>query len=342
MCQRLERFVHPHSPHRIPSGDLFMARAPIASSNTRLATPETPLAARRDFLRRSSAVGLTVAAAGWLAACGSGDVVSAISPNRFVVFGDGLSDVGQAGARYTVNDGTVNIWAERLASRYGKTLASQAKGGLNYAQGHAPEQALPRSLTAQVDAFLASNTLQAQDVVLLNLPMADVLGPVAAVKAGTLTEAAALAQMDATGKAHVDTVRRLIAAGAKYVLVAGVYNLGRSPFAIQQNQVALFGSASQRLNDAFKVEAIHLSANLLFVDTAFVVNRNSDPQTAAAYGFAKYTSALCTTPTALTCTDSTLVSTSKAQYLFADSLHLTPAGHVQLGDYAYDQLRARW
>jgi phospholipase/lecithinase/hemolysin len=258
------------------------------------------------------------------------------------VFGDGLSDVGQGSGRYTVNDGTVNIWAERLASRYGKTLTSQAKGGLNFAQGHAPDQPLPRTLNAQVDAFLATNTIQTQDVVLINLPMADVLGPVAAAKAGTLTEATVLTQMDAAGKAHVDTVRRLIAAGAKHVLVAGVYNLSRSPFATQQNQVALFGTASLRLNDAFKVEALNLSANLLFVDAAFLVNRNSDSTTAGAYGFSNYTSALCNTPTALTCTDSTLVSTSKAQYLFADNLHLTPAGHVQLGDYAYDQLRARW
>jgi len=31
-----------------------------------------------------------------------------------------------------------------------------------------------------------------------------------------------------------------------------------------------------------------------------------------------------------------------SQYLFADQIHMTPAGNIYLGDYAYDQLRARW
>jgi len=319
-----------------------MARAPLASLNANVISPLANQAQRRQFLRRTGALSLATLGGGLLAGCGSGDVVSAISPNRFVVFGDGLSDVGQGGARYTVNDGTVNIWAERLASRYGKTIASQANGGLNFAQGHAPGQALPRTVNAQVDAFLASNTFQGQDVVVINLPMADLLEAMAAVKAGTLTETAALAKMDAVGAAHVDTIRRLIAAGAKYVLVAGVYDLSRSPYAIQQDQVTLFSTASLRLNNSFKVEALNLSAKLLYVDMAFLVNRNSDVKTAGAYGFANYTTPLCTTPSALTCTDNTLVATTKTTYLFADSVHLTPVCHVQFGDYAYDQLHARW
>jgi len=319
-----------------------MARAPLASPHADLTNPLAAHAPRRAFLRRTGALGLAAASGGLLAACGSGDVVSAIAPNRFIVFGDGLSDVGQGGARYTVNDGTVNIWAERLASRYGKTITSQANGGLTFAQGHDPGQPLPRTINAQVNAFFATNTFQGQDVVVINLPMADLLETMAAVKAGTLTETAALAKMDAVGVAHVDTVRRLIAAGAKYILVAGVYDLSRSPYAVQQDQVALFSTASLRLNNSFKVEALNLSANLLYVDMAFLVNRNSDVKTAGAYGFANYTAPLCTTPSALTCTDNTLVVTTKTTYLFADSVHLTPSCHLQFGDYAYDQLHARW
>lgn len=319
-----------------------MARAPFASPLAGSTTLQATHVPRRSFLRHTGALGLATAAGGLLSACGSGDVVSAIAPNRFVVFGDGLSDTGQGGARYTVNDGTVNIWTERLANRYGKTIASQANGGLNFAQGHAPGQPLPRTINAQVDAFLTNNSFQAEDVVVINLPMADVLEAMAAVKAGTLTEAAALTKMDAVGVAHVDTVRRLIAAGAKYILVAGVYDLSRSPYATQQDQVPLFSTASLRLNNSFKVEALNLSANLLYLDMAFLVNRNSDVKTAGAYGFANYTAPLCTTPSALTCTDGTLTVTTKSIYLFADSVHLTPACHLQLGDYAYTQLRARW
>ena len=45
------------------------------------------------------------ASAALLAACGSSTTESAISPQRFIAFGDAVSDVGQKGSRYTVNDG---------------------------------------------------------------------------------------------------------------------------------------------------------------------------------------------------------------------------------------------
>ena len=306
-------------------------RAPLPSTHAPLS--------RRGVLRVGTAGGL----AALLAGCGDGSIVSALTPNRFISFGDGLSDVGQgaSGTRYTINDGSVNTWADRVASRYGKTLTAQATGGLGYAQGHAPTAALPRSVTAQIDAFLANQTFATNDVVLVNLPMADVLSAMAAVKANTLTEAAALAQVDAVGRAHVVQVKRLIAAGAKYVLVLGVYHLGTSPFAIAQGQVALATGLSQKLNDAFKTDAVNLGANLLFVDAAFLVNRNV--LTGSAYGFTNINTAICTTADASTCNASTLVSGATAtQYVFADGIHLTPNCNQQLGDYAYTQLTSRW
>ena len=301
------------------------------------ATP-APLT-RRDMLRAGTAGGL----AALLAGCGDGSIVSALTPNRFISFGDGLSDVGQGagGTRYTINDGTANTWADRLASRYGKSLTAQTAGGLGYAQGHAPTAALPRSLAVQIDAFLAGQTPMTNDVVLLNLPMADVLSAMADVKTNKLTEAAAQAQVEAVGSAHVAQIRRLLGAGVTYVLVLGVYDLSKSPLAIAQGQTALAANLSQRLNDAFKVEAIKLGTNLLFVDAAFLVNRNV--LNANAYGFSNVNTAICTTADASTCNTGTLVSGATAsKYVFADGIHLTPTCNQQLGDYAYDQLRARW
>jgi phospholipase/lecithinase/hemolysin len=273
--------------------------------------------------------------------------VSAVVPRRFISFGDGLSDVGQGttGLRYTINDGTVNTWADRLASRYSLTLTAQSAGGQGYAEGHAVGDPLPRTLTQQVDAFFAAtntaNTLTSNDVVLINLPLSDVLTPVAQVKAGTLSEAAALAQIDVSGKAYVTLVNRLIAAGAKYILVMGAYDLGKSPWAIAQAQVALFTAASIKLNDSFKLAAVNLGANVLFVDAASLVNRNV--LAPGTYGFTNINTAVCTTTSALSCTSSTLVSGATATaYLFADSIYLTPAGNQQLGDYAYTQLSGRW
>lgn len=306
---------------------------------------------RRSLLRMGSVSGMLAAtgAAGLLSACGSGDIVSALQPNRFISFGDGLSDLGQGGARYTINDGTVNTWADRLASRYGKTLTAQATGGLGFAQGHAAADAMPRSIAAQIDAFLVNQTFGVNDVVLMNIPMSYVLRPVAAVKAGTLTEAAAFQQIVDSGVAFAAQVKRLIAAGAKYIVVAGMYDLGRSPYGIAIALPNLFTSETQRssaavtrMNDTFKIEAASLGSNVLFIDAAFLVNRNV--QFGPNWGFVNSNTAICTTPTALTCNDTTLTTSasSKSQYLFADNIHMTPSGNQQLGDYAYDQLRGRW
>ena len=298
---------------------------------------------RRSLLRAGAVSGLaaTVGASALLSACGSGDIVSALTPSRFISLGDGLSDVGQGGQRYTLNDGTVNIWSQKLAGRYGRPLVAQSAGGMGFAQGHAIGQALPRTLAQQVDALLASTTLTPSDVVLINLPMTDVLTPLAAVKAGTLSESAAMAQADASGRAHADLVKRLIAAGAQHIVTAGVYDMGKSPWAIAQRQEGTFTTASLKVNDGFKSEAVNLGANLLYVDAAFLVNRSV--LTGATYGFYYIDKPLCTTPSALDCTPSTRVSGSTvSQYVFADGIHLAPECHVQLGDYAYEQLRARW
>lgn len=315
----------------------------VQSSAPLAQTTPAPLS-RRALLRAGALGGLTAAlgtTTAMLGGCGDGSIVSALTPSRFISFGDGLSDVGQGGVRYTINDGTINTWADRLANRYGKTLTAQAAGGLGFARGHGANQPAPDTISSQIDRFLASNTFGVDDVVLLNLPMASVLGPVAAVKAGTLTEAAALTQIDAAGVALSAQVKRLIAAGAKHVVTAGVYDLGKSPFGIAQNQVAFFTTAAQRLNDAFKTDAVNLGTNLLFVDAAFLVNRNV--LTGPAYGFVNFNTAICTTANASTCNSGTLLAGATAtQYVFADGIHLTPACNQQLGDYAYEQIRARW
>lgn len=296
---------------------------------------------RRSWVRVASAWGLAAALATGLSACGSGDVVSAITPERFIAFGDGVSDLGQTTGRYTVNDGTVNTWADKLAGRYGKTITAQSVGGLGYAQGHAVDQAPTVTVSTQIDRFLAAQKIGANDVVLMNLPMSEVLSPASAVKAGTLSETSALNQADAAGRKYANEVKRLIAAGAKYIVVAGVYDLGVSPWAVTVNQKGLLSALSLKMNDAFKTEAVNLGQHLLYIDHAFVLNRSV--LNGGGFGFSNVKDTVCTTPSALTCTPSTLVSgANAARYVFADLIHTTPALNQQFGDYAYDQLRARW
>ena len=98
-----------------------------------------------------------------MAACGSGTIESQLQPSRVVAFGDGMADLGQAGARYTVNDGTVNIWTQDMASRFGVSLAAAAAGGTSFATGNARIIAKPDAagnsatptVAEQIDGFLA-------------------------------------------------------------------------------------------------------------------------------------------------------------------------------------------
>ena len=104
-----------------------------------------------NWMRRSLMVAACASAA-LLAACGSSTTESAISPQRMIAFGDGMSDVGQKGTRYTVNDGSANVWSQYMASLFGAGLVAQAAGGQSYARGNA-------RVTAKPDAAGRTTTL---------------------------------------------------------------------------------------------------------------------------------------------------------------------------------------
>ena len=298
-----------------------------------------------------------------LAACGSSTIESALKPARFVAFGDGFSDVGQVnGARYTVNDGSVNNWTQQLAATYGLTLTPVSAGGTSYAQGNARVSAMPdaagnastRTVTQQVDAFLASGGTKANDVVVLGAGTADIIAEMAAVTAGTQTPEQMLARAQQAGKDLGAQAIRLVDAGAQYIVVSGAYNLGRSPWAIALGQVDLLTNASSKFNEAFLVSIVNQGANILYVDSAYYFNLvTSSP---GSYTFDNGTNAVCTSVDAGTgigtgngqinsalCTPSTVLpATNYNKYVFADNVYVTPEAQRLFGTYAYDRLHARW
>ena len=298
-----------------------------------------------------------------LAACGSSTTESAITPSRFIGFGDAHSDLGQKGSKYTVNDDSVNNWAAQIATRYGKTLTATAAGGNSYAMGNArvaltPDAAGDASIPtiqAQITSFLAKDTFGANDVVLINGGISDLIVATAAVQAGTLSEADMLVAAETAGKALATEVRRLVTAGAKYVVVSGTYDLSKSPWAKTIDKTALLSAASTKFNDTMLISIVDLNANVLYLDTAYFVNLYD--ATPAAYGFGnKDQPAVCNSIDAgpgigigtgqinsSLCTTSTLISGADPKaYVYADQVYFTPSAHRQLGDYAYDKIRARW
>lgn len=262
-----------------------------------------------------------------------------------IAFGDGMSDVGQKGTRYTVNDGSVNNWTLQVASGYGKTLTASSAGGKSYAAGNARIVAKPdaagsnTTLTVkeQIDSFLASNTFTGDDLVMINGGISDVIANMAAVNAGTMTTEQMITASRQAGTDFAAQIRRLVNAGAKYVVVAGTYDLSKTPWATDISRTTVLNSASSAFNEGLLVGIVDLGANVLYVDLAYYVNLyTSSP---SAYGFENATKAVCTSVDATDgigigagkvnsalCTTSTLLaSANQDKYAFADSVYLTPS-----------------
>lgn len=317
-----------------------------------------------QWLRRG-VLAAACASVALLAACGSSTIESALTPERFVAFGDGFSDVGQvAGARYTVNDGSVNNWTQQLAGTYGLTLTPVSAGGTSYAQGNARVSATPDAagsastptVAQQIDRFLATGGAKPNDVVVLGAGTADIVAEMAAVTAGAQTPEQMLARAQQAGKDLGAQAIRLVNAGAKYVVVSGASNLGRTPWAkaIGQEDGGLLTQASSKFNEAFLVSVVDQGANILYVDAAYYFNLvTASP---GSYAFDNETVPVCTSVdtgngigigagqiNSALCTPSTVLpAATYNKYVFADSVYVTPEAQRLFGTYAYDRLHARW
>jgi len=312
-----------------------------------------------QWIRRAALVG-TAATALLLASCGGGTVESKFTPSRVIAFGDGMADVGQDGSRYTVNDGTVNIWAQFLAGSYGQPLVASSQGGLGYAWGNARVSDKPDAagnsatptVTQQIDAFLAAGTLSSDDLVIVSAGTSDVITQVRMVLEGAQTSDQMSANTNAAGRALAGQVKRLVSAGAKHVVVAGTYDLGRSPWANQLGTDALLHPASQEFNNGLLVSLVDQGANVLYIDFALYFNQQTssssnvsnrtdfvctsvDPGPGIGTGNGQVNSHLCNTGTLGAGQDYT-------QFLFADRVYPTPRGHQLFGDYAQGRIKERW
>jgi outer membrane lipase/esterase len=301
--------------------------------------------------RRTFALSAVVIAVAGLTGCGGGTKTeSTLVPTRFIAFGDGLTDAGQVGGTiYTVKDGSSNNWAQVTAANYGLTLTAQSAGGQNWARGNARVALKPDAaggaatltLAEQVDAFLASNTIGKDDVLLLSPGISDLVVQGDGVKAGTITSDQALANAQAAGKAVAAQAKRLVAAGATHVVVAAAYNLGKSPYATSNGLNALLEAASLKLNESMLIDLVNDGANVLYIDMAFRANQIINQP--GSNGFTNSAAAACTTPSAATCLPSTITAgVSYDSYVFADDRYFTPAMQRVLGDYAATRMRSRW
>lgn len=308
---------------------------------------------------RHTALATVCASATLLAACGSSTTESALKPDHLIAFGDSHNAV--ADQRYTVNNGSINNWTLQLLEHY--KSAGNASGGLvSYAEGNVRLSAHPdaagapatTTVSGQIDRFLAKQKPGANDIILINGGASDLLVGMAAVRAGTLTPTQFVADAHQNGLALAALVRKLVTAGAPYIMVSGTYDLGKTPWAKAIGQESLLSEASSRFNEAMLVSINSLGQNVLYLDSAYYVNLYVSAP--SSFAFDNATTPICTSVDAgngigigtgqinsALCTQNTLIAGASAdKYVFADQVYLTPSAHRQLGTYAYDKLRVRW
>lgn len=297
-----------------------------------------------------------------LAACGSGTIESQLNPSRLVVFGDGLSDLGQTGKRYTVNDGTASIWTEQVALSYGLTVTTAAAAGTSYATGNARVNTKPDAagngatptVKEQIDTFLATGTIGANDLIIVSGGTADIIAEIAKLNSGAQTSDQMLANVKQAGRDLAAQVRRLVTAGATHVVAVGAYQLGRSPWATSTGQVDLLTSTSTSFNDELLVSMVDLGANVLYVDAALLFNlmtanpssfdmvnatdavcTSVDPGPGIGTGPGQVNSALCNTATLV-------VGADYNRYVFADRVYPSAQAQRKFGEYAYARIHDRF
>ena len=302
---------------------------------------------KASWTRRAALALVGVSAAAMMAACGDGSVVSDLKPARFITVGDSFADVGQAGGKYTVNDGSLT-WVQQLAAHYSLTVDPASAGGWGYAQGYARVDSADTSsgtaapsVKEQVDQLLARTSMQEGDVMMLNGGLHDI---VAAVNATGISDQTT-ATVKAAGKALAAQVRRVVAAGATHVVVTGVQNVGLTPWAVRLGEQSSIEKLSVAFNDALLIDIADMGATVLYFDASLFFNLiNNKPEN---YSVDNVTDPVCTTPDASTCTPSSVVSTDYNRYMYADSLNFTPKVQRNFVDRsytenAYDKFKNRW
>ena len=240
---------------------------------------------------------------------------------RIVVFGDSLSDTGNAG-RFSNG----SVWVERLAERFALALRPSDVGGDNFAVGGArlDPRLGPRNLRAQADAFLGTRRSKGRTLYIVWGGGNDLLAAV-----GT---ADGPVRVDRAVASLKSIVADLVAHGATDILVPNLPDIGMTPAirARGSQAVAEAGWLADRFNGALDRALADIGrepdVRLHRLDVRAMAERaRADP---ADVGFVDVT-----TP----CVD----LDSCEGHLFWDQVHPTARAHAHLAEAAFHAARSR-
>jgi len=287
-----------------------------------------------------------------------GASASATDFSNVIVFGDSLSDSGNIALasgspvpmRFTTNPGTTT--AENVATGLGFTLAPSLAGGTDYAFGGAGlvnNVAAVPTLPQQLQMYLGANGGKADSNALYQVwgGANDIF-----YLSGTLTDPNAIAAGAANAaKTELGLLGGLQAAGARYVVVYNLPDLGKTPSAAAGGAAAQAGATQLAVlyNGVLNSGIAQLSnngLNVIPVNTYALLNEViANP---AGYGFTNVTAPACTggSGSSIECgpqgsgASVTYAPGTEKTYLFADGVHPTTAAHAMLGQYVLSVIRA--
>ncbi|WP_462115941.1 SGNH/GDSL hydrolase family protein, partial [Lysobacter xanthus] len=283
--------------------------------------------------------------------------------SQTIFFGDSLTDAGSfrptlvqvagpsAGilGRFTTNPALV--WAEYLADFYGTNAAPSNQGGTNYAVGgarigtngtqvFAPGVTAPiPSLQTQVNNYLTANGGRADANALYT-----VWGGANDIFAITNAGAPAQATITSAVTGQIGIVSQLTTAGARYILVPTLPDIGSTPaFRAQGPSVQTIGTTlSTQYNTALFGGLATAGLRVIPLDTFHLLGEViASP---AQFGITNTTGTACNpqiTASSLTCNPGTYANPSSPYtYLFADGVHPSLVGQAILAGYAISVLEA--
>lgn len=277
--------------------------------------------------------------------------------SQTVFFGDSLTDGGffrpllPASVRPVTGQFTTNpglVWSQYLADFYGTGATPNGNGqtGTNYAAGGARVGInstgalgpIP-SLATQVTNYLAANGGRADSRALFT-----VWGGANDLFAITNAGAPAATTIASAVTSEIGIVSQLQNAGAKYILVATVPDLGLTPaFRAQGATAQAQGTAlTTTYNSSLFSGLASNGLRVIPLDTFNLIREiTASP---AAYGFSNIAGTACQpqiTANSLTCNPSSYVTPDAPNtYLFADGVHPTSRAHQILSQYAVSVLEA--
>ncbi len=270
-------------------------------------------------------------------------------------FGDSLSDVGSfkpvlppGTGLFTTNPGPV--YATLLGSQYGFAVTPGNQGGNDFAEGGARVTQLPgvpnvpptgtaTPVATQVSSYLARGPADPNALYVVWAGANDLFFQLGLAGAGLVTPAQLQGNLTTAATELVQQVARLQAAGARYIVVVNLPDVGRTPSGSGSGQAGTLTALSSLYNSTFFAGLDAAGTQTLRLNIAGLLNEIvANP---AQFGFVNATLPACGATPSLLCTSASLVAPNAAQtFVFADGVHPTTAAHAVVAQYVEAALAA--